>query len=85
VVATAGGGPSELIDHGVHGLLVPAGDVAALTDALRTLAGDPGLRHRLGRDAQARIARLTDPTDVARRVAEVHERAAATRSRRARR
>ncbi|CNG43720.1 glycosyltransferase [Mycobacterium tuberculosis] len=44
-------GPGELIDSGEDGLLVPAGDVEALTAALRKLIEDPGLRDRLGERA----------------------------------
>lgn len=41
-------GPRQLIDHGRNGLLVPEGDIAGLTEALRTLMDDPELRRRLG-------------------------------------
>ncbi|MGI5202042.1 glycosyltransferase family 4 protein [Spirillospora sp. CA-108201] len=41
-------GPAEMISHGRDGLLVPAGDVDALTAALRAVIADPGLRDRLG-------------------------------------
>lgn len=40
VVATNVGGTSELMDDGVHGLLVPRGDVAALVEAIRATATD---------------------------------------------
>jgi rhamnosyl/mannosyltransferase len=40
---------------GVTGMTVPAGDVAALADALGTLVGDAGLRQRLGRQARERV------------------------------
>ncbi|WP_433479041.1 glycosyltransferase family 4 protein [Spirillospora sp. CA-142024] len=49
-------GPAELITPGHDGLLVPAGDVDALTEALRGLIADPGLRDRLG-DAALRSVR----------------------------
>jgi glycosyltransferase involved in cell wall biosynthesis len=39
-----------------RGLLVPAGDASALADALDLLAGDPGLRARLGRAAREHVA-----------------------------
>jgi glycosyltransferase involved in cell wall biosynthesis len=39
-----------------RGLLVPAGDASALADALDLLAGDPGLRARLGRAARDHVA-----------------------------
>jgi glycosyltransferase involved in cell wall biosynthesis len=48
VVAARGGGPSEIVIDGCNGLLYPAGDVEALAGHLRGLAGDPGLRERLG-------------------------------------
>ncbi len=38
LVATAAGGTEEIVEHGTHGLIVPTGDVAALTTAIdRTL------------------------------------------------
>ncbi|MFI0356045.1 glycosyltransferase family 4 protein [Actinomadura sp. 9N407] len=46
-------GPGEMIAHGDDGLLVPPGDVAGLTAALRVLITDPGLRDRLGDRALA--------------------------------
>lgn len=56
VVATAAGGPAEMVTHGVDGLLCPPGDTAALATVLRRLAGDPGLRESLGRAARLRSA-----------------------------
>jgi glycosyltransferase involved in cell wall biosynthesis len=41
-------GPAEIVDHGVDGLLVPNGDVSALTRGLLELIRHPGLRRRLG-------------------------------------
>ncbi|MQY09172.1 glycosyltransferase family 4 protein [Actinomadura macrotermitis] len=45
-------GPAELITDGADGLLVPAGDVAALTAALRAVITDAALRDRLGEQAR---------------------------------
>src|SRR5207245_2767384 len=56
VIAADAGGPAELIEHGVNGLLYPAGDREALASALVTLAGNPELRARLGAAAKARAA-----------------------------
>ena len=48
-VSSRVGGVPYLIDHGVTGLLFEPGDVDALAEHLKTLAGDEGLRRRLGR------------------------------------
>jgi rhamnosyl/mannosyltransferase len=41
--------------HGETGLVVPPSDVGALRDAIRTLAGDPALRARMGERGRARV------------------------------
>ena len=46
VVAPRAGGPAEVIEDGVTGILYPMGDVGALAGALRELAGKPALRSR---------------------------------------
>jgi glycosyltransferase involved in cell wall biosynthesis len=57
ILATAFGGTPEFICDGVHGVLVPPGEPAALTAALTGLAGDPDRRRRLGAAARARLVR----------------------------
>ena len=59
VVAAGAGGPAEVIDDGVDGLLYPPGDVDALADILRCLALDPTLRERLGDAARMRARDFT--------------------------
>jgi glycosyltransferase involved in cell wall biosynthesis len=48
------------VRHEENGLLVPAGDAAALAAALRRLAADAALRERLGRAARASAEREHD-------------------------
>jgi glycosyltransferase involved in cell wall biosynthesis len=59
VIAAGQGGPAEIIDHEINGLLFPPGDVAALTQALRRLAGQPQLRQRLGEAGRRRARDFT--------------------------
>jgi len=54
IVASDVGGIPEIIDHDIHGLLVPPGDPNALAAAIRRLVDDPALRRRLGETARAR-------------------------------
>jgi glycosyltransferase involved in cell wall biosynthesis len=57
VVATRVGGIPELVDDGVHGLLVERRDPVGLADALARLFRDGTLRARLGEQARARQRR----------------------------
>ena len=52
VIAKNAGGVPEIIQHGRNGMLVPPGDVGALADSIRLLAGNARLRERLGRQAR---------------------------------
>lgn len=54
VIATTPGGPSEMIEHGVSGLLVGCNDVDAMASAIATLLENSPLRTRLGSAAQSR-------------------------------
>ena len=56
VVASRLGGLAELITDDETGLLVPPGDMAALSAAILRLVRDPDLRVRLGRAGQTRVA-----------------------------
>ena len=63
-VVLAHGGPNQLVEHGVTGLL--ARDEADYSRAIEYLAANPRERLRLGENARAR-ARLWGPADVAER------------------
>jgi glycosyltransferase involved in cell wall biosynthesis len=52
------GGTVELMEDGVNGLIIPAGDTAALTKAMDRLLGDPAYREQLGREAAKLQERL---------------------------
>jgi glycosyltransferase involved in cell wall biosynthesis len=72
VVATAVGGVPSLVAQAETGLLVPAGDSAALADALARLVRSRELRERFGADARARAAREFDPERTARQYVEIY-------------
>ncbi len=55
VVATACGGPNEIIDHQVDGLLSPVGDVSAYTDKLAKLVGNPSERAVMAQAAYDKV------------------------------
>jgi glycosyltransferase involved in cell wall biosynthesis len=73
VVASDVGGIPEVVRHGETGLLVPPGDVSALTEALDRLVADPGLRARLAAGARARSSGYSWP-HLAARVSGVYRR-----------
>lgn len=55
VVATARGGPAEVIADGVNGRLVPPRDVTGWAEAAIELLADDELRHRIGVAARERV------------------------------
>jgi len=64
VIASADGGPGELLTNGVDGLLCPAGDVDALVEALQRLRGDASLRSRLSANARIRAERFSPQAEA---------------------
>jgi glycosyltransferase involved in cell wall biosynthesis len=60
IVSTRISGIPEMVDDGVHGLLVPPRDAAALAASLQKLLTDPALHGRLAQAARARICERFD-------------------------
>jgi glycosyltransferase involved in cell wall biosynthesis len=58
VIVSAAGGASELFAEGENALSHSPGDAVALAQQIQRLAGDPELRHRLGRAGRATAERL---------------------------
>ena len=56
LIAADAGGPAEIVDHGVNGLLYPMGDETALAQAMRQLAQHPGLSAKLVEQGLATIS-----------------------------
>lgn len=60
VVATQIAGVSELVQDGISGYLVPAGDASALADKLAILMHDPKLRSKMGKTGVKIVAQEFD-------------------------
>lgn len=56
IIATRVGGIPEMIEHEVHGLLIPPKHVLAAAAAIRRVLDDSALATRLGSAARARVA-----------------------------
>lgn len=73
VVATRVGGLAHLLEDGVHGLLVPRRDPAALAEALDVLLGDPARRRAMGAAGRERRRAEFDLDVMVARVEELYE------------
>jgi 2-deoxystreptamine N-acetyl-D-glucosaminyltransferase/2-deoxystreptamine glucosyltransferase len=71
VVASDVGGIPDVVRDGETGILVPPGDVEALTKALDGVLSDDDLRTRLGEEARRQSARYSWP-GLAARIAELY-------------
>lgn len=58
VIATRCGGPEEIVDDGVTGILVPLGDLGQMTRAMEVLVTQPELRREMGLAARERLISL---------------------------
>ena len=56
VIATQTGGNPELVEDGDNGLLVPVGDVQALSNAIEKMVADPALVSRMGSRGYAKVS-----------------------------
>ena len=70
VIATSVAGVTELVEPGVSGFVVPAGDPEALTSAITELAADPDRRVAMGHSGRDRV---TEEFDIERSAAVLAE------------
>ena len=71
-------GNRAVVDDGVNGLVVPAGDADRLADAIVRLLGDAELRGRLGRAGREKTRKEFGLTSVAERLETAYRRLAET-------
>jgi glycosyltransferase involved in cell wall biosynthesis len=72
VIASDIGGISELVEHGVTGLLTPPRDPRALADLIERLLKDPDLRREMGQNGRTSI-RQHDVRDQVTRLLEIFD------------
>ncbi len=72
VVASICGGLPEMIEDGVHGLLVPPEDSQQLSEALITLLKNPAMAANMGQNARKRIERVYAKDVIATKTAEFY-------------
>lgn len=72
VVASDAGGNPEIVEHGVNGFVVRAGDPAPMAAALERLCSDPALRARFGEAGRRRALALFDARRYAAAVQELY-------------
>ncbi len=85
IVATAVGAAPDLIEDGVHGLLVPPGDAGRLAEAIDGLLRQPERARRLGDAARRRARERYGREAMVRRFTEHYEGLAARKRRSGRR
>ena len=81
VVSYAHGGVPEAVDEGVTGLLVPEGDVVALSRRLALVLEHPHLGRELGARGRERVMREFDIRHCTPRLEEIYDSAARSRRR----
>ncbi len=74
VVASAVGDVPEVVEDGVSGSLVPAGDADALTEALRRLLTQPERLPAMGAAARRRVETHYSAREMARQYCQLYER-----------
>jgi glycosyltransferase involved in cell wall biosynthesis len=72
-VATACGGPEEIILDGQTGFIVPCDHPEAIARALTTLASQPGLADRFGKQARSWVNERFQPRTFANRITDAFE------------
>lgn len=77
VVATRVGGVPDIVESGVHGLLVPPGDPGALARAIEETLADPEAARRRAREARSRVEAHHSFARRQRRIEDLYERLAA--------
>jgi glycosyltransferase involved in cell wall biosynthesis len=72
VLATATGGPMEIISNPTEGVLIPTRDPAALANAIKSLASEDERRFQMIRNARARVETQFDIRAIAPKIEQLY-------------
>jgi glycosyltransferase involved in cell wall biosynthesis len=72
IIATDVDGTREVVKDGVNGLLIEAGNIAALSDALVRLGGDEGLRKQFSKTSMETVRTDYEAGGMTRKIEEVY-------------
>ena len=81
VVCTQVAGVSELVEDGVNGYLVPAGDAESLADRIGRISDDPGRSRRMGEAGRTKVKEEFNVRKEAARIAALFQGTGGTRPR----
>jgi glycosyltransferase involved in cell wall biosynthesis len=73
VIASGVGGITDVVEHGINGILVPAGDISALSNAIMKLVEDDHLRRKMGRKAKEIVDEKFNWDTIVHRVIRLYE------------
>ena len=80
VIASDSGGPREIVQDGVTGLLVRPGDAARFAQAILTLLGDERRRLRMGQAGSGRVRELFSAERMVRQLEDLYQEMVGTHS-----
>lgn len=72
VIATDAGGPSEIINSGVDGILLPPGNVEKMSEAILELANDPLKRDLMGKNGYQKVKKHLTIENAATKIEKIY-------------
>lgn len=72
-ITTDAGGPREVVENGVSGIVVPKGDAFNLSAALLRLASDSGLRQKYGEEGKRIAKEKFSPEEMAAKLLDIYK------------
>lgn len=71
-IATDSGGPSEIIEDGKNGFIVPCGDFEKMSSSILKLSEDESIRKKLGQEGKKTVTEKFKIDEMARKIEEIY-------------